>query len=196
MMYVSLATVVDVATNKHGKPTHILNTCVAVSNGTTAHSPETSEALYEDILGISTADLDDIPNMGITAGGADGSLENDKCSYGWTAGHIRKYYLLVLMDSCSVRRRNTFVTATPDMGEFLPPVRASLQPSTATFLFCCVFRCCLAMGVQKHYKKRFTKQIVSNCFYKVIDKKFKTVFSRFLYHVFWVFLCEGSPKTR
>ena len=90
---VSLATVVDVATNKHGKPTHILNTCVAVFNGKTAHSPETSEALYEDILGISTADLDDIPNMGITAGGADGSLDNDKCSYGWTAGHIRRDYL-------------------------------------------------------------------------------------------------------
>jgi hypothetical protein len=29
----------------------------------------------------------------------------------------------------------------------------------------------LAMGVQKHYKKRFTKKIVSKSFYKKIDQK-------------------------
>jgi hypothetical protein len=53
------------------------------------------------------------------------------------------------------------------------------------------------MGVQKHYKKRFTKKIVSKSFYKNIDKKSKTdFFSIFFYHVFWAFLGEGSSKTR
>jgi hypothetical protein len=60
------------------------------------------------------------------------------------------------------------------------------------FLFYRVFGCFSAMAVQKHYKKRFAKQIVSKSFYKTIDQKSKTDFlSRF-----WAFLDEESSKTR
>jgi hypothetical protein len=53
------------------------------------------------------------------------------------------------------------------------------------------------MGVQKHYKKRFTKKIVSKSFYKKIDQKSKTdFFSNFCLSRFWAFLDEGSSKTR
>jgi hypothetical protein len=53
------------------------------------------------------------------------------------------------------------------------------------------------MGVQKHYKKRFTKKIVSRSFYKKIDQKSKTdFFSNFVLSLFWTFLDEGSSKTR
>jgi hypothetical protein len=52
------------------------------------------------------------------------------------------------------------------------------------------------MGAQKHYKKRFAKQIVSKRFYKKNDKISKTdFFSKQLSH-FWAFLGEGSSKTR
>jgi hypothetical protein len=44
------------------------------------------------------------------------------------------------------------------------------------FLFYRVFGRFLAMGVQKHYKKRFTKKIVSKSFYKKLDQKSKTDF--------------------
>jgi hypothetical protein len=44
-----------------------------------------------------------------------------------------------------------------------------------------------AMGVQKYYKNRFAKTIVS----KKIDKKIATAFSRFLLSRFWAFLGEG-----
>jgi hypothetical protein len=51
------------------------------------------------------------------------------------------------------------------------------------------------MGVQKHYKKRFTKKIVSKSFYKQIDKKSKTdFFSILVYHVFGRFLVRGVQK--
>jgi hypothetical protein len=43
---------------------------------------------------------------------------------------------------------------------------------SSTFLFYRVFRCFLAMGVQKHYEKRFAKKRVEN-------KKPKTDFYRF-----------------
>jgi hypothetical protein len=53
------------------------------------------------------------------------------------------------------------------------------------------------MGVQKHYKKRFTKKIVSKSFYKKFDQKSKTdFFSNFILSRFWAFLDEGSSKTR
>jgi hypothetical protein len=65
------------------------------------------------------------------------------------------------------------------------------------FLFYRVFGCFSAMGVQKHYKKRFTKKIVSKSFYKKIDQKSKTdFFSDSLLSRFWAFLDEGSSKTR
>jgi hypothetical protein len=65
------------------------------------------------------------------------------------------------------------------------------------FLFYRVFGCFSAMGVQKHYKKRFTKKIVSQSFYKKFDQKSKTdFFSKFILSRFWAFLDEGSSKTR
>jgi hypothetical protein len=67
------------------------------------------------------------------------------------------------------------------------------------FLFYRVFGYFFAMGVQKHYKKRVTKKIVSKSFYKKIDQKPKTDFlSKFVYHVLGRFLMsdEGSSKTR
>jgi hypothetical protein len=51
------------------------------------------------------------------------------------------------------------------------------------------------MGVQKHYKKRFAKKIVSKSLYKKIDKKSKTdFFSNFLYHVFGRFSVREVQK--
>jgi hypothetical protein len=52
------------------------------------------------------------------------------------------------------------------------------------------------MGVQKHYKKRFAKKIVSKSFYKKIDQKSKTDFFSFFLSRWWAFLGEGSSKTR
>jgi hypothetical protein len=53
------------------------------------------------------------------------------------------------------------------------------------------------MGVQKHYKKRFAKKIMSKVFYKKFDQKSKTdFFSKFVSSRFWAFLDEGSSKTR
>jgi hypothetical protein len=53
------------------------------------------------------------------------------------------------------------------------------------------------MGVQKHYKKRFTKKIVSKSFYKKFDQKSKTdFFSNSFLSRFWAFLDEVSSKTR
>jgi hypothetical protein len=57
------------------------------------------------------------------------------------------------------------------------------------FLIYRVFWCFSAMGVQKHYKKRFTKKIVSKSFYKKFDQKPKTdFFSIFFPSRFWAFL--------
>jgi hypothetical protein len=47
--------------------------------------------------------------------------------------------------------------------------------------------CFLAMGVQKHYQERVTKQIVSKSFYKQFDQKSKTDFFSNL------FLSPGPP---
>jgi hypothetical protein len=47
-----------------------------------------------------------------------------------------------------------------------------------------IFGCFSAMGVQKHYKKRFTKKVVSKGFYKKIDKKSKTDFFSNLFITF------------
>jgi hypothetical protein len=64
-------------------------------------------------------------------------------------------------------------------------------------LFYRVFGCFSATGVQKHYKKRFTKKIVSKSFYKKFDQKSQTdFFSIFFLSPLWAFLDEGSPKTR
>ena len=63
------------------------------------------------------------------------------------------------------------------------------------FLFYRVFGCFSAMGVQKHYKKRFAKKIVSKSFYKKFDQKSKTdFFSIFFYHVFGRFSVRGVQK--
>jgi hypothetical protein len=54
-----------------------------------------------------------------------------------------------------------------------------------------VFRCFLAMGVHKHYKKRFTKNRVEK-FLQKIDKKIPNrFFLDIVYHVFGRF---GAPK--
>jgi hypothetical protein len=65
------------------------------------------------------------------------------------------------------------------------------------FLFYRVFGCFSAMGVQKHYKKRFAKKIMSKRFYKKFEQKPKTdFFSKTFLSRFWAFLDEGSSKTR
>jgi hypothetical protein len=61
--------------------------------------------------------------------------------------------------------------------------------SSIFFLFYRVFRCFLAMGVQKHYKKRLTKK---SCRQKIPNR----FFLDFLLSRFWAFLGEGSSKTR
>jgi hypothetical protein len=51
------------------------------------------------------------------------------------------------------------------------------------------------MGVQKHYKKRFTKKIVPKTFTKNSTKNPKPTFSRFLFnHVFGRFSMRGVQK--
>jgi hypothetical protein len=51
------------------------------------------------------------------------------------------------------------------------------------------------MGVQKHTKKRFAKNIVSKSFYKKFDQKSKTdFFSICFYHVFGRFSARGVQK--
>jgi hypothetical protein len=47
---------------------------------------------------------------------------------------------------------------------------------SSPFLFYRVFGCFSAMGVQKHYKKRFAKKIASKRFYKKFDQKSKIDF--------------------
>jgi hypothetical protein len=44
-----------------------------------------------------------------------------------------------------------------------------------------VFGCFSAIGVQKHYQKRFTKKILSKRFYKKIDQNSKTIFLSILF---------------
>jgi hypothetical protein len=52
-----------------------------------------------------------------------------------------------------------------------------------------------AMGVQKHYKKRFPKKILSKSFNKKFDQKSKTDFlSVFFYDVFGRFSVRGVQK--
>jgi hypothetical protein len=66
---------------------------------------------------------------------------------------------------------------------------------SSAFSFYRVFGFFSAMGVQKHYKKRFAK-IVSKSFYKKPQiKKSKPIFSRFFSSRFWAFLGEGSSKS-
>jgi hypothetical protein len=63
-------------------------------------------------------------------------------------------------------------------------------------LFYRVFMCFSAMGVQKHYKKRFAKESCRKVFTKNSTKNPKPIFSRFLLSRFWAFLGDGSSKTR
>jgi hypothetical protein len=63
------------------------------------------------------------------------------------------------------------------------------------FLLYRVFRCFLAMGVQKHYKKCFTKKSCRKVFQKKRPKKSKTdFFSICFYHVFGRFSVRGAQK--
>jgi hypothetical protein len=53
------------------------------------------------------------------------------------------------------------------------------------------------MGVQKHTKKRFEKNIVSKSVYKKSTQNPNPIFPRFSFiTTFWAFLGEGSSKTR
>jgi hypothetical protein len=61
------------------------------------------------------------------------------------------------------------------------------------FLFYRVFGCFSATGVQKHYKKRFTKKVALKNVYKKIDKKILCSFDLF-YHVFGRFSVSGVQK--
>jgi hypothetical protein len=61
---------------------------------------------------------------------------------------------------------------------------------TSTFLFYCVFRCYLAIEF-----KNTTKNVLQKID-KESTKNPKPIFTLFLFHVFWVFLGEGSSKTR
>jgi hypothetical protein len=75
--------------------------------------------------------------------------------------------------------------------------KISMSVFPRLFLFCRVFRCFLAMGVQNTQQKTFDKKIVSKTFYKTIDKKIPNrFFLDFLLSRFWAFLGEGSSKTR
>jgi hypothetical protein len=74
--------------------------------------------------------------------------------------------------------------------------KISMSVFPRLFMFYRVFGCFSAMGVQKHYKKRFTKKIVSKSFYKTFDQKSKNrLFLVFCLSRFWAFL-EGRSKTR
>jgi hypothetical protein len=69
---------------------------------------------------------------------------------------------------------------------------------SSTFcLFHCVFRCYLAMGVQKHHKKRFTKQPCRGLFTKKSTKNPKPISPRFFANALSeALLGEGSSKAR
>jgi hypothetical protein len=58
------------------------------------------------------------------------------------------------------------------------------------------FRVFSAMKVQKHYKKRFTKNRVEKFLQKFRPKVQNRLFLDFLLSRFWAFLGEGSSKTR
>jgi hypothetical protein len=62
------------------------------------------------------------------------------------------------------------------------------------FLFYRIFGCFSAMGVQKHYKKRFAKKSLRKCFTKQSTKSPKPTFSRFCYYVFGRFSVRGVQK--
>jgi hypothetical protein len=65
------------------------------------------------------------------------------------------------------------------------------------FLFCRVFGCFSATGVQKHhnYNKRFAKQSCRKVFTKESTKNPKQIFSSISFNrVFWAFLGEGNSK--
>ena len=73
--------------------------------------------------------------------------------------------------------------------------KISMSVFPRLFLFYRVFRCFLAMGVQKHYKKRLTKKSCRKLFTKKSTKKSQTdFFSIFFYHVFGRFLVWGVKK--
>jgi hypothetical protein len=73
--------------------------------------------------------------------------------------------------------------------------KISISVFPRLFWFYRVCRCFLATGVQKQYKKRFGKKIVSKSFVKKSTKKSKTdVFTIFVYHVFGRFSVRGVQK--
>jgi hypothetical protein len=76
-----------------------------------------------------------------------------------------------------------------------PPVPKDRAVFSSTFLVVSRFRMFLNDEIQKHYKKRFAKQIVSKSFYKKIDQKSKTdCFSILFHHVLGRFSVRGDQK--
>jgi hypothetical protein len=70
---------------------------------------------------------------------------------------------------------------------------------SSTFLFYRISGCFSAMGVQKHYKKRFTQKSCRKAFTKKTTKQSQTDFrekNSIFFGTFWAFLGEGSSKTR
>jgi hypothetical protein len=98
---------------------------------------------------------------------------------------------------------DTYVLAKSPCQKKIPKNRQKFRCSMSVFprfaLFYRVFGCFSAMGVQKHYEKRFAKQVVLKSFCQKFDQKSKTdFFSIFFNHVFgfWAFLGEGTTKKK
>jgi hypothetical protein len=65
---------------------------------------------------------------------------------------------------------------------------------SSTSLFYRVFRCFLAMGVQKHYNERVAEKSCRKAFSKKSTKKTPDFFSIAVYHVFGSFSVRGVQK--
>ena len=73
--------------------------------------------------------------------------------------------------------------------------KISMSVFPRLFWFYRVIRCFLAMGVQKHYKKRFTKKSCRKVFTNKSTKQSQTdFFSILFYHVFGRFSVRGVQK--
>jgi hypothetical protein len=98
-----------------------------------------------------------------------------------------------------VQKRHKNIFTKSPCRKLFPKFRQKISMTVfpRLFLFYRVFGCFSAMGLQKHYKKRFAKKIMSKKINKKFDQKSKTDFfsKRFLSR-FWAFLDEGSSKTR
>jgi hypothetical protein len=72
--------------------------------------------------------------------------------------------------------------------------KISISVFPRLFGFYRVFRCFLATGVQKHYKKRFGKKSCRKVFQKIDQKIQNRCFLDFFYHIFGRFSVRGVQK--